>query len=44
MPNIWVWHKSSKKTNQQFMFQMWVLQIILTNYCVFYDLYANISH
>jgi hypothetical protein len=33
-----------KKTNQQFMFQMWVLQIILTNYCVFYDLYANISH
>jgi hypothetical protein len=26
MPNIWVLHKPSKKTNQHFMLQMWVLQ------------------
>jgi hypothetical protein len=26
MPNIWVLHKPSKKTNRHFMFQLWVLQ------------------
>jgi len=44
MPNIWVLHKPSKKTNQHFMLQMWVLKIHFNKTNVYFVTLMQVFH